>query len=420
MNKAFYIRETLLSIKRYKLMSLKMFTLCFMCALMMTFTFSFGISLKNEMDEIIDKKMSLCQNTVMLDENTAEKITESLSEDYLLTGELIVGEFYGKSLDDFSIEYEDKSYKGVNDYTYDFSITDTIIEDMCSVNFNVDTISAESTLFSKSDSKELKSSPEFMGNIPEQEKEIMISDYYLKKFGINKNDIIGKNISVYYQNECIMKDYTVCGVIDSDIFYLHSKKNYSQIYISDKDSLNNLSAENKKLCIYSSDFLEAVQKRDKLISENYILEANDAVVLYSAIYSEQNMIIKAFGGLCVALFITTIIVLKGIIKSNIASRRKYFVMLTYMGVKQKSVKKLIFTGLLIRIVASAFVGSIAAYPLLIFTKNMMYYAVMQHITVNPLIVILNLVIVAILFLVITIFEAFNASALIDKRNTNVS
>lgn len=56
MNKAFYIRETFLGIKRYKLMSLKMFALCFVCAFMMTFTFSFGMSLKNDMDEIIDKK----------------------------------------------------------------------------------------------------------------------------------------------------------------------------------------------------------------------------------------------------------------------------------------------------------------------------------------------------------------------------
>lgn len=127
------------------------------------------------------------------------------------------------------------------------------------------------------------------------------------------------------------------------------------------------------------------------------------------------MIIKAFGGLCVALFITTVVVLKGIIKNNIESRRKYFIMLNFMGVKKKSVKKLVFMELLVRIVASAFVGCIAAYPLFIFTKNMMYYVVMQHITINPLSLILSLVIVAILFFVITVFEAFNASALIDKR-----
>lgn len=190
----------------------------------------------------------------MVDENTAEEITESISEDYLLTSELIGGEFYEKSLDDFSIEYEGKSYKGVNYYTYDFGITDIIIEDMCSVSFKVDTISEGSTLFSKGDSKEFKSPYDFMGRIPKQEKEIMISDYYLEKFGINKNDIIGKNISVYYPNECIMQNYAVCGVINSDIFYLHSKKNLSQIYISDKDLLNNLSSESKRLCICSKDF----------------------------------------------------------------------------------------------------------------------------------------------------------------------
>ena len=64
-----------------------------------------------------------------------------------------------------SIEYEGHNYKGINDYTYDFSITDMIIEDMCSVDFKVSTISAESTLFSKGDSEELKSSPKLMGSI---------------------------------------------------------------------------------------------------------------------------------------------------------------------------------------------------------------------------------------------------------------
>lgn len=209
MNNAFYKRETFLSIKRYKLMSLKMFVLCFICALIMTFTFSFGISLKHDMDEIVDNKMSLCQNTVILDENSAEKIISSLNEEYMLTSELSNGEFYGKSIDDLSIEYEGHNYKGINDYTYNFSITDMIIEDMCSVDFKVSTISAESTLFSKGDSEELKSSPKLMGSIPKQKKEIMMSDYYLEKFGISKENIIGKNISIYYMNNCIMKDYTV-------------------------------------------------------------------------------------------------------------------------------------------------------------------------------------------------------------------
>lgn len=246
----------------------------------------------------------------------------------------------------------------------------------------------------------------------------MISDYYLEKFGISKENIIGNNISIYYQDNCIMKDYAVCGVIDSNIFYLHGKKNYSQIYISDKDALNDLSSVNKKLCIYSQDFPEAVKKRDELISNSYILEENDAVVLYSAIYTEQDMIIKAFGGLCAALLITTVIVLKGIIKNNITIRRKYFIMLTNMGVRRKDVKKLIFIELLIKIVLSAFVGSIAVYPLLIFTKNIIYYAVSQQITVNSLNVILSSVIAVILFLMITLFEAFTVSKLITKEKVS--
>ena len=172
MNNAFYKRETFLSIKRYKLMSLKMFVLCFIFALIKTFTFSFGMSLKHDMGEIIDNKMSLCKNTVILDGNSAEKIISSLNEEYMLTSELSNGEFYGKSIDDLSIEYEGHNYKGINDYTYDFSITDMIIEDMCSVDFKVSTISAESTLFSKGDSEELKSSPKLMGSLPKQKKEI--------------------------------------------------------------------------------------------------------------------------------------------------------------------------------------------------------------------------------------------------------
>lgn len=415
MNKTFYKREIFLSIKRYKLMSLKMFVLCFICALIITFTVSFGMSLKHDMGEIIDNKMSLCQNTVILDENSAKKIISSLNEDYMLTSELSNGEFYGKSIDNLSIEYEGHNYKGINDYTYDFSIIDMIIEDMCSVNFKISTISAESILFSKGDSEELKSSPEFCGNIPKQKNEIMISDYYLEKFGINKENIIGKNISVYYKNNCIMKDYTVCGVIDSDIFYLHGKKNYSQIYISDKDTLNNLSSANKKLCIYSKDFPEAVKKRDALISETYNLEENDAVVLYSAIYTEQDMIIKASGCMCVALLITTVIVLKGIIKNNILTRRKYFIMLTNMGVRNEGVKKLIFLELFIKIVLPAFIGSIVVYPLLIFAKNMIYYAMSQQITVNPLSVVLSSVITTILFLIITFFETFTVSKLIAEK-----
>lgn len=150
----------------------------------------------------------------------------------------------------------------------------------------------------------------------------------------------------------------------------------------------------------------------------YNLEENDAVVLYSAIYTEQDMIIKAFGGLCAALLITTVIVLKGIIKNNIVIRHKYFIMLTNMGVRREDVKKMIFMELFIKIVLFAFVGSIVVYPLLIFTKNMIYYAVSQQITVNPLSVVLSSVIATILFLIITFFETFTVSKLITKEKVN--
>ena len=58
------------------------------------------------------------------------------------------------------------------------------------------------------------------------------------------------------------------------------------------------------------------------------------------------------------------------------------------------------------------------YPLLIFTKNMIYYAVSQQITVNPLSVVLSSVIATILFLIITFFETFTVSKLITKEKVN--
>ena len=130
------------------------------------------------------------------------------------------------------------------------------------------------------------------------------------------------------------------------------------------------------------------------------------------------MIIKAFGGLCAALLITTVIVLKGIIKNNIVIRHKYFIILTNKGVRREDVKKMIFMELFIKIVLFAFVGSIVVYPLLIFTKNMIYYAVSQQITVNPLSVVLSSVIATILFLIITFFETFTVSKLITKEKVN--
>ena len=72
-------------------------------------------------------------------------------------------------------------------------------------------------------------------------------------------------------------------------------------------------------------------------------------------------------------------------------------MLTNMGVRREDVKKMIFMELFIKIVLFAFVGSIVVYPLLIFTKNMIYYAVSQQ---------------------ITFFETFTVSKLITKEKVN--
>ena len=93
-------------------------------------------------------------------------------------------------------------------------------------------------------------------------------------------------------------------------------------------------------------------------------------------------------------------------------------MLTNMGVRREDVKKMIFMELFIKIVLFAFVGSIVVYPLLIFTKNMIYYAVSQQITVNPLSVVLSSVIATILFLIITFLETFTVSKLITKEKVN--
>jgi hypothetical protein len=71
-------------------------------------------------------------------------------------------------------------------------------------------------------------------------KEIMITDFYLKQYGFEEEemgDLVGKTISISCEGVELITDYTLTGVIDSRVFYDISLSYYPQIVISGDESI---------------------------------------------------------------------------------------------------------------------------------------------------------------------------------------
>jgi len=62
--------------------------------------------------------------------------------------------------------------------------------------------------------------PLLIGREPENSKEIMISDYMLRKFGVTDNidDIVGQTVSFYYEAIPVFLNVIITGIVDVDYF----------------------------------------------------------------------------------------------------------------------------------------------------------------------------------------------------------
>lgn len=138
------------------------------------------------------------------------------------------------------LNIEGKTYQGNNDYSYDFEEPYSLKNNksMYSVFFTIDTIYCKEGIANANDRKEFdydypKEQIFLAGNSPQNSGEVVLSDYMLKRFGLEEKweDYIGKKISFDIDGTNVLKDYKIVGIINSNFFRLESHTMDSQVII---------------------------------------------------------------------------------------------------------------------------------------------------------------------------------------------
>lgn len=222
------------------------------------------------------------------------------------------------------------------------------------------------------------------GSQPKNEKEIMISEYLLNKFGITEYEqLIGKNISVEVNGYSIFSDYKLTGVINSLDYY----PNDTQIYIMESEE----NFKNYTLDSYGT-FIACIEDPNTSTDVYKTLESKG--ILDSVFYNEGTAKIFTFAGkirtavtnimLCVAaiILIGMIMSLYSIINSNINASRSYYGILQAMGMQKKSMLCVFILEQLFLIIVSAAISIIVSGILLIFINSGLNFIISDGLEVS--------------------------------------
>lgn len=256
------IRLSLLNIKCNIKMAMCIGIGFFIINFIILVSFSYGYSMNNHLKDLIDNSISQAYLSI------ADPLTDDEIRD-ICSDSSIEGVFrchsydypsYLKSmdsslkvrattLDEVCLTTDDNVYYGVNDFSYDFGLDESTKSSRNDkqVLFRVSCVDFEDSLqFASCEIREFNNN--YDGNLMlygkdfNKEKQIILSDYMLEKFGVNKEEqekYVGKKISLSVKTQNgylkVIDDYQLCGIIDSNFYRVSSREKLSQIMVSSID-----------------------------------------------------------------------------------------------------------------------------------------------------------------------------------------
>ncbi|MDD6489024.1 MAG: hypothetical protein PUG48_04310 [Clostridia bacterium] len=228
-------------------------------------------------------------------------------------------------IDNIVMKTDSGEYKGINDYSNYFQIDFSYgtPKDFYSVCFNTDAYNENYSVFTASDLKEFnskfgKSNYMLFGNMINGSKQIVISDYMLEHFGIKKadfNKLIGKKLSFYIKDNDnpIIENYTLVGIIDSDIFHTSCNRYNSQIIVSYSNTELKYDSDNYNICYYTDSFSNTNKLSFMFSNDGIDCDSNPYLNSYDSIEKQQsvsyNLIYIVIVFLIVALSVSIITVM---------------------------------------------------------------------------------------------------------------
>lgn len=351
-------------------------------------------------DDILLGAASEC-SVYMEDENPAQKTVEeeyasSLGEVNKITtyGEIDILEILKKNsewsfanMKHFQMRIGENIYQGINDYTYDFE-SYSLEDSRQVVRFKI-AVCFEDTFFNQNEIREYEyenndyySQGIICGTSSINEGEILITDYYLSKFGFDEDeyeDLIGQKI--YFQSEDgvdIIGPVIIAGIVDSRIYYVNDLFGFPQIIyrgVFSKVDDYKCKSYTKKYSANSFDSL--VKIYDKLNEQNYMINemGYDNAEKYAIIEKCQMILSRIIGLFGILIIIAIITNLFYVLWNDIREKRGYYGILKADGMSSIDIFLInYFEILAMELVAGIISLGISFFTVLFVSKIMEVYS----------------------------------------------
>ena len=268
-------------------------------------------------------------------------------------------ECYSVNIEEVKCFINGKEYIGEDDYSFDFteekSISKREDKERFSVFFSVDVIDIESEMFTENTLKEYQykyDSDIFLcGREIQGEKELVISDYMLNRFGIYEDydSLLNQKISFKVNKNTVLEDYTIVGIINSDYFRVLSECERSQVMVSGTSDFYSKFGVKE---LIQEVGIENFADSEKIL-ESIDTKYDDCYYVCLTIY--MFGMIDKFQLICkrvISVFISMIVIamimkLISNVYINRKSRAYYYGILKAMGMEEREIIRICFYELLI-------------------------------------------------------------------------
>ncbi len=352
--------------QQYKAITNDKISLCRLGNEWVTYEEVYDVSRKGVVNELFDEREIFVQfklNTEQLDEN-------EMDADPLI--------YYGMENDfnDVYMEIGRQRHYGRNDYSYYFAKDYSLLvgKEAYSIPFSIMAYDVNQTFLTENEKVEYQykfgKSEYVKGDLVKGEKDIMVSDYMLEKFGVSKEEqeaLLGETISIGYGDDGLfLQDYKLCGILDSDVYHLESSGHDSQIVISLNDGVINNSDYIKsfyQMYLSCKNHIELEEKYRVLEESNISLSKGAYADLFNTLEKQNllaNRILLMVGGVLV-FFISVMIFTSMYFYYD--RRKGYISMLRAIGIRKGSLfaisfLELLWLGLVGFVIALALSGAI--------------------------------------------------------------
>lgn len=305
-------------------------------------------------------------------------------------------------------------YEGINDYSYDFTITPDSDEGGKTVPFEVGVVYTE-MFFTENDYTEFhyKYPQEkwlLCGDAALHPGELLITDYMLEKFGISGDwdQWLGAELSIVIDGELLLEHLRIGGIVNSQLYRCSGLIDMPQIMIvADQDVHNRLQSDIAYARIpilgYGKIMDVLVDLQEKGINVGYFSwKRAEYYYNINAFHLVIERLVAVFG---VLVFLAIVLNLYHLLQQAVDAQCEQYGILKAVGMRPWALHLIAYTEQLV-LIATAIVSSLfLAMLLLQFMDKMLYTMLNVHLSLSLLqyikIGLLALVIMAVVVTIIT-------------------